>query len=715
MQASVRLGPFQLCEEIGRGGMGSVFRGEHVTTGVQVAIKIIGPSFARDERLRAAFRDEVRAVAALDHPGVVMVFDQGSVDAAAEASSGGKLAEGAPFLVMELLSHGTLREAVRAEGGSPGAAPSWSWLRAALLDLLDALAHAHARGVIHRDIKPGNVMLAGPGARPTLKLTDFGIAHRFDEVSASARSGLVGTPHYMAPEQIEGRLSELGPWTDLYALGCLAYRLAASRPPFWEADSSATEILRRHVVSPLPPLQSRVPVPDGFGAWLGGMLAKAPEQRFRFAADAAAALLDLGEAALAEGWHAAPRPVHLDEEVTRSGARFTLAVEGTVPWTEGVAPRHAEPAPYAEPTPPRLPALPPTWQASAPPRRSDALAGTGLGLFALRPAPLVGRERERDALWSALAAVRAERAPRVVVLRGATGVGKTRLADWVTTRAREVGAANVLTALHGAAPGGADGLGPMFARFLRTAGLPRKEAASITAAAVLGRGGTGFDALAVLELTHPVSDGASDHGRRVRFGSARERHAAARCFVALLARERPVLLRVEDAQWGPDAVAFVELLRTSALPVLGVLGISDDASAERPSEAHAVAELSARPGVETIAVAPLDEGRHAALVAGLLGLERGLAEDVARRTSGNPLFAVQLVGDWVERGLLDVGATGFVLRAGVGADVPDDIHALWLRRVARAVEASGRGAEASAAERAAVASAIERAAALGGG
>jgi serine/threonine protein kinase/tetratricopeptide (TPR) repeat protein len=695
--APILLGRFRLEGEIGRGAMGAVHRGVHTGSGVPVAIKVIEAAFAGDDGFRAAFRDEVRAAAALDHPGIVMVFDQGEIGAEAAARSGGALAEGAPYFVMELVPHGTLHDAGVVEERL-----SWPWLRGVLVALLDALAHAHARGVVHRDIKPGNVLLAGPGAATAVKLTDFGIAHRIEEGATKVRHATAGTPHYMAPEQIAGSLHHLGPWTDLYAVGCLAYRLAGGRPPFWEHRSSVKETLRRHRSAPVPPLRSRVPVPAGLDAWLRGMLAKAPARRFRVAADAAAALLDLGDPAPPSSSAIAAVPAISFEESTR-----IVAASSDPTLAPSSGPAQGGAADDGDAAPRCVPAFPETWRAADPPRRSTALAGAGLALFALRPAPFVGRDRERDALWRALGAVHAARAPRVVIVRGPAGVGKTRLGDWLATRAREVGAASVLSAFHAAAPGSADGLGPMVARALRTAGLPRREAAAVTEEAVLALGGDVADAALALEITHPRVAEASpdeddDGAPRVRFAGPRERHRAICRVVDLFARERPAIVRVEDAQWAPDALAFAAELCASGLPALCLLGVSDEALADRPAEADALAALSAHPAAETIALAPLDDGHHADLVRGLLGLASSLAADVARRTSGNPLFAVQLVGDWVERGVLDAGEEGFVLAPGADAALPDDIHALWLRRITRAVA----GSEPAFAS-------VERAAALG--
>ena len=146
----MRLGPFRLLEPLGRGGMGEVYEGLHERQGVPVAVKVIAEDRANDEKFRRAFADEIRAVARLDHPGIVAVYDHGIIPDDVADGSEGRLVARTPYFVMELVRGKSLRGVDQVE--------SYGELRVTLLQLLDALAHAHARGVIHRDIKPGNVL-----------------------------------------------------------------------------------------------------------------------------------------------------------------------------------------------------------------------------------------------------------------------------------------------------------------------------------------------------------------------------------------------------------------------------------------------------------------------------------------------------------------------------------------------------------------------------
>ena len=199
-----------------------VWRAIHREQGVPVAVKVLTAHTDPEE-----FRNEVQSVAALYHPGVVMVFDHGLVDAYAAAQTQGRLEENAPWLAMELASKGSLKDLRRNL--------SWADIRSLLINVLDALAHAHARGVIHRDIKPGNILLGGPeDHRPGLKLADFGLARGIE--STQALRDVRGTPAYMSPEQVLGNWRAFGPWTDLYALGCVAWELITGAPPYAGED-----------------------------------------------------------------------------------------------------------------------------------------------------------------------------------------------------------------------------------------------------------------------------------------------------------------------------------------------------------------------------------------------------------------------------------------------------------------------------------------------
>lgn len=727
----IRLGPFGLLEPIARGGMAEVWRGVHMRQQIPVAIKVITSSRAREEEFLHAFKTEVQAVARLHHPSIVMIFDHGEVTAEAALTSRGRLIEGSPYLAMELASWGSL-DRVRLP-------LRWDDLLRILLSLLDALAHAHARGVVHRDLKPGNILLSAPGdVRPGLKLTDFGIAHALEhEQRPGAAEASSGTPHFMAPEQFLGDWRDYGPWTDLYALGCVAHMLCTGKLPF-EADNPM-QLAWAHVNTPPPKLS--VPensgIPAAFESWLMRLLEKNPADRFQRAADAGWALMMIAEGAkkrepsVALGEEEIPKsmglfvlgknvgdilspdssadgdyPTVLSRAVSREEPRIdrdTIVSPQTLPWMEesflprsimpiGSSTIPADETVPAEAYPRRVPPLPKSWRRATPPGPSMQLVGAGLGLYGLRAIPLVGRSSERDAIWRALQAVRETRMPRFVLLSGAAGNGKSRIVEWMSQRADEVGAAIVLKAVHGPILSPADGLGRMVARHLRSTDLPRTEMVA-RAEKILRRLGVEdsieWNALTELMVPSPTREMIGGGTTAIRFRSAAERHALVRRLIARLAAERPVILWLEDVHWGSDALAFAEHVllhaQSEACPVLMLATVRDEALPERKTEASMIDDLLGSPFASRVHVPPLSEEDQEKLVRELLLFEDALADEVVARTGGNPLFAVQLVGDFVQRGVLDVGQTGFVLKPGERAALPDDIHQVWSQRISRTI------------------------------
>ena len=245
-------GRFRLRGRLGAGGMSVVWRAHDEVLGRDVAVKVLSPHLARDTALLARIRDEARAVARLRHPNIVDVYDFGEAP--------GPL----PYVVMEVVEGRSLADLLSA-----GALP---WHLAALIgaQVAAALAAAHDRGVVHRDVKPGNVVVSG--AR--VKLVDFGIsAAPGDDDRVSGE--LLGTPAYLAPERLEHGV--VRPATDVYALGLLLYRALAGRLP-WRA-STATQMLRAHRYqepSALPPIAG---LPAEVAALCRRCLAKDPERR----------------------------------------------------------------------------------------------------------------------------------------------------------------------------------------------------------------------------------------------------------------------------------------------------------------------------------------------------------------------------------------------------------------------------------------------------
>ncbi|MCP4867999.1 MAG: protein kinase [Proteobacteria bacterium] len=708
----IPVGPFELTELLGRGGMGTVWRGRHRVDGVPVAIKLIRPSLRWGSRILEQFAIEVRAVASLHHPAIVHVLDLGEVtDAEAEASDG-HLPAASPWLVMELCSGGTLHD--------HRGMLSWPRVRPVLLSLLDALAHSHARGVIHRDIKPGNVLIGTSlDQRPGLKLTDFGIARMADPDSGdvSLETEFAGSPAFCAPEQLLGEVRRIGPWTDLYAVGCLAWALLTGSPPYGSHQPLA-KLMAAHVGGKLPDLEPLDPVPPALVTWLHTLLARRPEDRFQCAADAAWSLRELAPMALEEALAADLIPagealgratrtqllsmasggdqtaaLTMSEDATRVDAT-ALALTDSLPIPEN-PPEEQAAAPDTEVRHPRPP-TPEDWrrpESSPPPR----LFGAGLGLYASRTVPLVGRHEERDRIWGALHDVIREGTSRGVVVRGASGVGKSRLVKWMAERAEELGVASVVRAVHADPAGPADGIGPMVARLLSARGT-RRNGLLLAAGRWLGARGRKDMYLrsAAAELVQPGVSRALDAEYRVRFDKPEHRHQTLSDLLALEAARRPVILWLDDAQWGGDALRLAHHLisrrNDERHPVLLLLTVRDEGLADGSDEAAQLDALLALDGTQPLPLTRLLEADHRRLVHELLRLDSRLTEEVVQRTGGSPLFALQLVGDWVQRGVLVPTRDGFVPAEGAQLTIPDDIHDLWTARFGEAIGTDARDA-----------------------
>jgi serine/threonine-protein kinase len=249
------LGPYQVQKEIGRGGMGTVYLGYHAGLDRMVAVKVMN-SLSWDASSAARFQREARTIGRLRHPNIVSVFDFGEH-------------EGVPYMIVEYVPGGNLDEAVL-----PGETLPAEQVVLLLRGVAAALDYAHGMGVVHRDVKPSNVLISRDG---TPVIVDFGLSKLTKEASLTATGVVSGTPAFMAPEQATG--SQVGPAADVYALSVMAYRLLVGRPPF-EAESPI-ELLYQHVhTAALPPsaLDSRYgPAVD---AVFARSLAKSPGDRW---------------------------------------------------------------------------------------------------------------------------------------------------------------------------------------------------------------------------------------------------------------------------------------------------------------------------------------------------------------------------------------------------------------------------------------------------
>ncbi len=667
------LGPFLIDEVLGKGGMALVWRARHRGDGTPVALKVLLPEVAAQPTFAEAFRYEVTSAARLDHPRITAVYDHGQVT---PAEAGGELPSGAPWLAMELVD-GT------SAGPLRGRLP-WRGLRGILLGVLDGLAHAHARGVVHRDIKPGNVLIDRADRR--VKLTDFGLAHsiRGDETGPTDED-FHGTPEYMAPEQIECRWRDFGPWTDLYAVGAMAWTLACGTPPY---EGELKDVLYGHMAGYLPEFTPAQPVPEGFAGWIQTLMATKPRNRFQRAADASWALVHLGEPE--EESTLDPESTGnfytIDPDAPREPS--TKSPKSKRRWWKFGRDKEDEDETFEVVAGSDRPPMPKSWKGQRVARKH--LHGAGLALFGQRAHGLVGRVAERNQLWSALRSAHSDLSPHLVVVDGATGTGKSALVGWFAERAEELGAAQVLSATHTETGGPNDGLAPMLATHLRVGGMDRAGAIERTTKALARVGHDDpNEAVALTELAIPsMAEERTVTGLGATFSGPTERHALLARYLAALASDRPLILWLDDLHLGLDSMGFVEYLLRSdhEAPILVVGAVRTEALAAEPARAERVDSLLALPGAERMTLAPLDREEASALVRELLGLEPDLAAQVESRSGGNPLFAVQLVGDWVARDLLESGDRGFRLVPGADASLPKSLLEVWEGRLEQLLE-----------------------------
>lgn len=304
-------GQYAVYDQLGRGGMGAVYRAVHRRLRRQVALKTILPDRIDEDvhELRARFEQEALMLSELRHPGIVTVYDFGEAD-------------GVLYMVLELIEGTSLADMLRRDGPV-------SLERAIDItrQLLDALGEPHRRGLIHRDIKPSNIMLEPrPDGTERVVLIDFGVAKARAGVmpehgpTPRTQTGVaVGTPRYMAPEQLAG--GRLGPWTDHYAVAVVLYRMLVGQSPFTGAPA---EMIAAHLRDPVPPL------PGAFAALdpvIATAMAKSPDQRF---ADSAAFVDALDRASTAGPVEAADSPQKTVPTPAIVGAAVAARVSGPV-------------------------------------------------------------------------------------------------------------------------------------------------------------------------------------------------------------------------------------------------------------------------------------------------------------------------------------------------------------------------------------------------
>jgi serine/threonine-protein kinase len=348
MAAEVLSGRYEIGERLGSGGMSSVRQATDLILERTVAVKILAEHLSDDERFVARFRREALAVAKLIHPNIVQVYDTG-VD------------EGRHYIVMEYVQGRSGAQILQRRGPLDGETTAEIGAQACA-----GLDYAHRRGIIHRDVKPGNLMVVGGpvgGGETTVKLTDFGIARAVEQTRITQVGSVVGTAAYLSPEQVRGE--EATPATDVYALGVVLYQFLTGRLPY-EGSTLAELAVRQQNEKPLPPSTYNEAVPDTLGAAVLRALEGDPARRYASASELAGGL--------ALGLQGEDVTLPLDEE----GAATTNVLggetaTGRLDRTAQTEYRPARPSPTRRPKPraaPPPPPIPVPAQPQAPRRRS---------------------------------------------------------------------------------------------------------------------------------------------------------------------------------------------------------------------------------------------------------------------------------------------------------------------------------------------------------
>jgi|GEM_PF-2601331 len=632
--------PFRIRRILGRGAAADVWLADHQGSGESVALKFFLEPVEHDFLTAETLLRETRLIARAAHPHILQVHGYGRSESEICLDDAVVIQPNRYYIVSEFITGGTLANQIgRLE---------WPEIYRTLRDILLGLAHVHAQGIVHLDLKPANILLSIRGA----VIADFGIAKRSRQLRVDRDTGLQGTPSYMAPEQGAVKPHLYGPWTDLYGVGCIAHTLISGRPPY-QADSWI-EMLAEHRHAAIPQLEGHHDVPLGFDAWLNKLLAKDFSTRFQ-RASAALRYLDamagdlrvdlaggtpsssLTQAALEttpmDSTMMSPRP---DFDYIKAGSTSGLP---TVNWT------------HLDWTFPKTP----NWT-------MKTIPGLDRTIIVFEDNRLVGRVVEQKRLWAHLTSAMTTQQTRLLTLSGAEGMGKTALCRWLQTAAHETIDADMLSLSHRPIDGRT--LNPLIKaigdKFQLSQYAEERHAAIIAEQLALAASDPLVcDFASIYEAEQTTASTMLDQG----VISIAEKRAILGRMLSYLAQKRPFILVIDDAQWASGSLGFLKTYLNSpdAAPLCVLLahdGQLVDESSLYPNFHWLVHTVP----TEDLKLQRLDESELHDWLSSMSHLDPQKIEQLIPLSEGNPLFVKVMVVQSAELESAEFSADEFSIR-----------------------------------------------------
>ena len=645
---------------LGKGGNATVYKGVYRLDGSVVAVKILHSQDTNTYDNRTLeFFNELHAVASLNHDRITTVFDYGVHDDQDSKE------QSVYWLAMEYVEGGTLRDVRKGL--------RWETLEAIIVDILEGLAHAHARRLIHRDIKPQNILYDAPTQK--IKIADFGLGKslQIDEgQTLEEEMHIQGTPQYMAPEQISRDVLSLGPWTDLYAVGCVVWEMVCGSPPF-KGDHET--LFQKHLNQPLPNFEPLFDVPVQLGWWLQCLMAKSPDERYQNAPQALHALQHL-EDCIQPG-HG---NVHLFEEdldapteaVTSifnpSEVEFSQSEEHSFPWSvaskDVVGYRSGKV---------KL-CLSENWDSTN--TSNTLLVGAGLNLLKIRTLEVVGRRRERGLLWKQCSRVVQHEEALAIMIEGASGTGKQALSKWLAHRGEELGALKWMEANFDDSVDYQTSVLNILCRYFRL------YSSNVS---ILRPRLTQIHSDLLMEYPEDIEDLLTlllqRESHKGSLWKPEQFNALINRYLIAIAKQCPILVILQKVDHAAEVYTWVSdfLDAHPNVPILFLLTQEPvDHREDEPVDPSSA--LFRHPSSSMMRLESMSSVDLIQFIQNLVGLTPESASFVEAKSGGNPQVAVQMIIDWIDKGLLVTTKTGFELRSGVEATLPSDMMDVWRNR-----------------------------------